>query len=553
VAFLLFILLPLWPIDFHYFFADRLVLAHGTALLFFVLFLFRSWKGSLSFHLTIPDILLGLFYFSFSLSQAAADVSATGVLPSLLESSFVVIYIAFRILGDKLKDPGDFKVFALMICGSTTLLALWGLLQYFTGIDVAEDLKALFASHHLPVIASMGNPNFLSEFLVLAMPLTLAAGFLMKRFSVFSIIFLIQGLCIYLTYSRLAWAVFLMFMGISFFFARENRRRLGFLYAAALLAAGMLFAFHQYRGAPQAGRVVKNLTSQSPFAERAVMYRAACAMVKDSSFLGHGPGAFARDFPPYRSRAEKEAGESAKKETPELKHAHSDFLEIAYDNGFMALFFYCGLMGYGILRGLSLLKRNEGDLKNGAATIPLLVLPFSIWAFPFFLPFSKILFLFSLASVGGCEIFIERKWLLKGAAVLLAGAGIFAAAWQVRYMESQYYYNKGIDLFDRDMKTGREALEESVELFPYEGFSWFSLGSLLLNGGYREGIDHVEASLIFYADGPAFLTLARGSRDHDEIDASLEYYRRYLQLIPGDEAVRREMNELKNYHEKIKN
>ncbi len=311
----------------------------------------------------------------------------------------------------------------------------------------------------------------------------------------------------------------------------------------------MFLTVHHYRGSPQAERVVKNLTTQSPFVERAAMYRASCGMVKDSSLLGHGPGAFARDFPPYRSRAEQEAGKPAGKETPELKHAHSDFLEIAYDNGFLALFFYCGLMVFGVLRGLSLVKRNEGDLRNGAAMIPLLVLPFSLWAFPFFLPFSKILFLFSLASIGGGEILIDKKWLLKGVSLILAGACIFSVFWQVRYMESQYYYNKGIDLFDRDMKTGREALEKSIELFPYEGFSWFSLGSLLLNGGYREGIDHVEASLLFYADGPAFLTLARGSRDHDEIDASLAYYRRYLQLIPGDEAVRREMNELKKYHE----
>lgn len=115
-----------------------------------------------------------------------------------------------------------------------------------------------------------------------------------------------------------------------------------------------------------------------------------------------------------------------------------------------------------------------------------------------------------------------------------------------------FYYNKGIDLFETNMEKSRRALEKSIELFPYEGFAWFSLGSLLLNGGYREGIDHLEHSLLFYADGEVYLNLARGCRDFDDIETSLKYYRRFLELLPLEEGIRREMMELQSYHDSQK-
>ncbi len=553
VAFLLFLLLPLARIDVHYFFGDRQILAHGAALLFLSLFFINNRKEMKFLPVTFFDLMVGSFYLLYALSLVNAESTEGGILPALLEASFLTIYVFFRILSGRLQERGEVKAFLFIVLTGTSLLAIWGLLQYFFGFDVSPGLRQLFASHHFPIIASMGNPNFLSEYLLLALPLSLAAGMLMKRFYIFGILFFLQGLCIYLTYSRLAWAVLLLFMGLSFLFFREKRKYLASIYLLFVVAALSIFAVHNSSGRSQTDRVIKNITRESPFAERSLMYHAAFSMAGDSSFSGQGPGAFARSYPLYRSAVEREQRVSSpEKDVVELKHAHSDFLEIAFDNGYGAAFVYFIMMISAVAAGIRFALHNRGDAVCAIGLVPMLMVPFSLWSFPFFLPFSKMIFLFSVAFLGREKFRLPLKLPLKMLTALLLLTGLTLFSFQVRYFHSLFYYNKGIDLFETNMEKSRRALEKSIELFPYEGFAWFSLGSLLLNGGYREGIDHLEHSLLFYADGEVYLNLARGCRDFDDIETSLKYYRRFLELLPLEEGIRREMMELQSYHDSQK-
>ncbi len=556
VAFLLFLLLPLARIDLHYFFGERIVIAYGAVLFFLAILLYKKRHTVVSLPVSFFDVCVGSFYLCYIISFLTAQSVPGAVVPLLMEMPFLFVYIFLRVLTHRLRQQGEVQTFAAIVLAGASLLSLWGLLQYFFGFDVTPELRQLFASHHFPVLASMGNPNFLSEYLILALPLSLAGALHFKRLPfiiVFGILFMAQGLCIFLTYSRLAWALLALFMLLSLFIARERRRPLFLIYCVFGLAALSIFALHHSGGKKQAQRVIKNFTVESPFRERRIMYHASLEMARESSLFGVGPGAFGRLYPRYRSSAEKSLDSvSPDRDVVDLKHAHNDFIEIAVDNGYASLFFYLLLMGGGLVKGLAFAWSRRGNGEALIGLIPLLALFYSFWSFPFFLPFSRILILFSFAYLSRERFSLSLTGPAKAAvAAMLLVPGMVLFAVQGRYLHAVYYYNKGLDLFEVDSEKSRRALEKSISIFPCEGMAWYSLGSLLLreDGEEAKGIRSMERSLLFYAHGDSYFLLARGYRELDKREKAIFYYRRYLEIFPLDRVARKEMKELQQHHD----
>ena len=82
----------------------------------------------------------------------------------------------------------------IIIVITVFVLSSWGLLQYFFEFDTTPGLKSLFKTHHFPIIASLGNPNFLSEFLLLAAPVTFSLMVFSKKYYIVSLVLIMQGL-----------------------------------------------------------------------------------------------------------------------------------------------------------------------------------------------------------------------------------------------------------------------------------------------------------------------------------------------------------------------
>lgn len=55
---------------------------------------------------TFFDLMVGSFYLLYALSLVNAESTEGGILPALLEASFLTIYVFFRILSGRLQERG---------------------------------------------------------------------------------------------------------------------------------------------------------------------------------------------------------------------------------------------------------------------------------------------------------------------------------------------------------------------------------------------------------------------------------------------------------------
>lgn len=552
VAFLLFLALPLLRIRSIPAFSGTWFLVHCVvfAAVLSGLGVLAVRGGCARLRLSAIDILVAGFYALYLAAAALSDNRELSFIELSGEIFMMALYVYFRVVVDG-PSGGDFvEKLTCFAALAAVGLSLWGLAQYFFDVDVPRELKLLFKTHHFPVVASMGNPNFLAETIALFM--LPALGHLSSRKNLVPLVggAFVMGLAVFLTYSRLAWFATALALFLALAAAGgKTRRRLVAAAAVIVIGAGVFFVHHQRGGSTRSERVLRSfdLTSGSPLTERRIIYRAGLSMLRDAGLFGMGPGMFGYRYLDYQGHALRSSAGGPAGELPvDLDHAHNDLIETGVDLGYAALVLFVLLLGAAAALGARSLARPRPQGPPAClGLVPIVYIPFCLWSFPFHLPFSKIMLLLSLACIAsrGRVIAGGRMRFRVAAPFLALLLAVFMVA-DARHALSVYHYDRGLSYFSRDFEKSFEHFRRGIECHPYNGYNYFSMGALFLNRGRKEGIAFLEESIKYFSSSTTRLYLARGNRDHGRLEDAVRWYEKLLFVRPDIRKAREEYRKI---------
>jgi len=301
-----------------------------------------------------------------------------------LSSVLIYVLIYFLVINNLTKE--DIEKVVLSILLGSGIVALYAMLQHF-GIDFFRWNR----SWQERVWSTFGNPNFLSAYLVMVIPLALSM--LMKKQGFWTenrerqrrrtvlLTFLLSLLFVVLlfTLSRAAWLgfsgsmiVFIVLVGKKLLV--ENRKRLLPLLLLLVLITGIFLlperkvqsrlvgnareSIAQVSNVMQGPSAVVDRTrsivkmKEYGIATRIMAWKATLKMIKRYPFLGTGLDTYGLNFrrymsPEYRKIAGTEANPI---------YAHNEILQIASTMGLIGLFVYLWLLVTFFVKGIGLLK-----------------------------------------------------------------------------------------------------------------------------------------------------------------------------------------------------
>jgi O-antigen ligase len=237
------------------------------------------------------------------------------------------------------------------------------------------------------VYATLGNPNFVSAFLVGVIPLAACVGKIPKTRRLFSIALAVQAVAVFVTGSRGAALAFLAALAWMAALGRLGRSRSFIL--AALLVGVSLLAWSPAR------RLATTLKG------RYYIWQAVVPHLAEHPALGFGPGGFAPKYAQWeaerwgRHRASPGEFEFAGFEN----HAHNDYLETLVDNGSAGLVCFVGILVCFLIFVLRQQRTvQEGNFAGASAGVVSLA-AVALVDFPFRRPAELFLFWTLLAIV----------------------------------------------------------------------------------------------------------------------------------------------------------
>ncbi|MBR6258910.1 MAG: O-antigen ligase family protein [Oscillospiraceae bacterium] len=261
------------------------------------------------------------FIILFMFIYIIATFTSVNPSGSLKGGVLTVFFALFSIiLGTAVKSRRQLDILVYLMIAAGTLVAAYGVYQYLFGSMGADSWidSDMFSEINNRVYSTLQNPNVLSEYLLLIIPVAFAFSFTEKNVWVRVLLLLCSlgmCLCMILTFSRggylgllIAAAVFLLLADRRFFFA-------GILLLAIIVLV-------------MPGSVVERFTSIGDVGDSSTSYRVSIwhgtiAMLRDYWVCGIGPGtaAFQKVYPVYSYSAAV------------AQHSHNLFLQITCDCG----------------------------------------------------------------------------------------------------------------------------------------------------------------------------------------------------------------------------
>lgn len=325
--------------------------AHPTVCLSVVLFLGSGiwvWKalgGRKDAYIGLCEVLLFLLAFLFLFGSVFRADRTHAIWQGTLRA--FLLLASLPILG-MLRGSRRHRVTNVLLL-SGGICALFGILQYVTGkaelrwVDLGR-----FSDIGGRVTSFFDNPNILAIYLLLVLPFSLAKAFDYEGNSwgrmLGGIVFLSEGVCLILTWSRGAWLGMLLQLFL-FFLLTSRRTRSLLLLSAPMLVTGVFYL-------PQT--VLRRFGSIVTMADSSIRYRryvwrGMLRMSADHPMgIGVGEDVFIRMYANY-----------AVSGTERVMHAHSVFLQLLCEIGVVGLLVFCLLVLFLILRGLESVREKE--------------------------------------------------------------------------------------------------------------------------------------------------------------------------------------------------
>ena len=286
-----------------------------------------------------------LIYAAVYAAATCASVTFRG---SVYGGAVTVLFVLFSIViqgAVKSRRQLDLLLYAIAVSG--TIVALYGIYQYIFGVtgSAAWLDDDMFSDIATRVYSTLQNPNVLSEYLLLTIPLAFALiitdGKPLKRIF-FAGCTAVMCLCLVLTYSRGGWLG--LIFGMAIFLVMLDRR---------FILVGIVGLIALYFVLPET--IISRFASIGDMGDSSTSYRVyiwmgSLAMIKDYWLCGIGPGteAFNKVYPLYSYNAII------------APHSHNLFLQIACDSGICGIVVFV-LMLISMLRVLATAVKNEAD------------------------------------------------------------------------------------------------------------------------------------------------------------------------------------------------
>ncbi|MBQ6262988.1 MAG: O-antigen ligase family protein [Clostridia bacterium] len=281
----------------------------------------------------------GLTFFGGVVSLSIESLS-----PSLMR---LCLIFGFFIVSTVKQSRDWLKKYVVSAIASASFVSLYGILMYFIGSKVGGAWldTSMFTDISGRAISTLENPNMLGEYLIMIIPIALAAlisGEFFKRTQVFFFT-MVMGLCLILTWSRGAW-IGLIFAVIILFFIWHKRAMwlvfgglIAFPLATFVMPASILNRFMSI------GNMADSSTSY-----RVNIWRGAVRMIRDNIFtgIGIGEGAWGKVYPDYTLPGIEQA-----------PHSHNLFMQITVEMGIFALIVFLCVLFFSYQSGFTFFSR----------------------------------------------------------------------------------------------------------------------------------------------------------------------------------------------------
>ncbi len=280
----------------------------------------------------------GLVYAVSAAFSLALESTAKAALMTVTFALFAVAML------DTHRTCADGKRLVTLLVAGGTLVAGYGILQAVLGGETSAKWidERLFSDISTRVYSTLDNPNILSEYLLLIIPLGVALAVNARtangRIAALFATAVMVG-CMFLTWSRAGWVGLLAELAL--FLVLMDRR---------FLLPGLLCAAVGVAALPQG--ILDRLLSVGSMADSSAYYRfsiwtGTMRMLRDCWLAGVGPGAFSVIYPQYSLNAAI------------AKHAHNLYFQLMCDSGVLGILTFGGLVG-------SALRAAVGAISRGA-------------------------------------------------------------------------------------------------------------------------------------------------------------------------------------------
>ena len=317
-----------------------------------------AWTGEVFLRRTKLDPWLAGFVF-FAAASTPGSIFAYESWYNFyhLISLFVLVYLLVTQTTFTAKSR---KWLVIAILASASVVCLYGLFQYTTGVDVTAERwidGEQFPQLKTRIFSTLGNPNVLAAFLVMTSGIScgwsMETGY-MRGKRVLMVLTMLEIFCLVLTYSRGAWLAVGIMAFIAVAVGRKLSRRV-FLGGFTVLSVLGVVAYDTLKI-----RLLSILdmfnSADSSVALRWALWESTTAMIQEHPWLGIGWGTYPYVYPYYDFFVQNES--------VTIHHAHNSLLNIAAEVGIP------GMLCFAIACGLTLAKmirhlRQNTERDNG--------------------------------------------------------------------------------------------------------------------------------------------------------------------------------------------
>lgn len=308
-------------------------------------------------HLDIPILTFFLFIGVSSLKSVGSAVSLSFIY------QFMSYVLLFFLVANNLRTEEARRavIFALFL--STFLLSIYGIYQYFWGLDITRMKVALYHSGEFPpefmtrlgtdkVFSTFVFPPALAGFLLLVMPLSISMGFVgrsrFERIFCGFISFPLILWCLILTFSKGGWVSAVLSMVVFVFIwltviKRVKKNVVAIGVTICVLIFILLIVFDCLPKATFSGFI-------GSFGVRVGYWKSIPPMVRDFFLIGSGPGTFGIMYPGYRILLGRET-----------QMAHNNYLQVLVETGVFGLVAFLWIWIRFLRRGIRLIFAEKVD------------------------------------------------------------------------------------------------------------------------------------------------------------------------------------------------
>jgi len=227
-------------------------------------------------------------------------------------------------------DRKFLKKLIVILVVSTTIESAYGIVQYFTGLNILRDPEVI---PFFRVKGTLSHWNKLGSMLGMIIPLTVAVIFYSEKKLRYILAVILMSVCLCFTFTRGGW----MAAGFAVvLIALLKEKKLFYILGIVFI---LLLVFK-----PSRNRIIDTFSITEGDYRRILMWKTSLRMIKDRPFLGQGPNTFQELF--YREYLTEETKPIFYNEEHGYSHPHNVYLGITADMGITGFLAFMALLVY---------------------------------------------------------------------------------------------------------------------------------------------------------------------------------------------------------------